>query len=216
MRRTVAAIAFVGALSFAAAPTVADAQVQAYQRADYSSALRLRVNPNSAEVFIDGMYAGRADQFDGIFQRLRVRPGQHDVLIYMPGFRLVRERVFVRPDETRTINLTMSRLGRGERDYGRPNYNRPYPRPGSGWDPRWDDAPARIGTVSLGIAPFDADVWVDGRHFGRGGRNQRMALRLDPGRHRIEVRRAGYQTYAREVNVTGGGTITINVSLRRG
>ena len=215
MRRTVAAIAFAGALTMAAVPAASDAQNRVYQSADYSSALRLRINPNAAEVFIDGMYAGRVDNFDGIFQRLRVRPGSHDLIVYMPGYRPVRERVFVRPDETRTINLSMSRLGRGERDYGRPNYGRSYEVPRGGWNSGWDNSPARLGTVSLGIAPYDADVWVDGRRFGRGGRNERVALRLDPGRHRIEVRRSGYRTYAREVNVTSGGTITLNVNLRR-
>jgi hypothetical protein len=40
-------------------------------------------------------------------------------------------------------------------------------------------------------------------------------MRLDPGRHYIEVRRAGYRTYTRDVTVSTGKTMTFNVSLRR-
>jgi hypothetical protein len=195
------------------------AQDRGFQRGEqynYSASLKFDVNPNRAEVFIDGSYAGRVDDYDGIFQRLRVRPGNHEVTLYLEGYRPVRERVYVAADTTRTVRLNLARLGRGERAYGRP-----VDRGAGDWgDPRWNDSSARLGTVSLGIAPYDAEIWVDGRRWsnsqGRGRGNERMALRLDPGRHRLEVRRPGYQTYVRDLNVQTGATVTVNVTLRRG
>jgi hypothetical protein len=213
----------LGTVGMTAVP--AAAQDRGYQRGretDYSSALRFNVSPNRAEVFIDGSYAGRVDDFDGMFQKLRVRPGQHEVVLYLDGYRTVRERVFVGADSTRTIQLNLPRLGRGERAYGRPVDR----GTGDWWDPRSNNSnnsvnsSARLGTVSLGLAPYDSEVWVDGRRWsqtGNGrGRNERMALRLNAGRHRIEVRRPGYQTYVRELNVPTGGTVSFNVTLRRG
>src|SRR6185312_3885852 len=38
------------------------------------SAVRIEVSPNDAEVYVDGYYAGIVDDFDGVFQRLRVTP----------------------------------------------------------------------------------------------------------------------------------------------
>ena len=44
---------------------------------DTHASIRLLVEPREAEVYVDGYYAGVVDDFDGIFQRLRVTPGRH-------------------------------------------------------------------------------------------------------------------------------------------
>jgi hypothetical protein len=223
VRHTLPAIAFISAVAFAgvgAFPAPAAAQDRGYQgqarQQDYSAALRFSVSPNRAEVFVDGSYAGRVDDFDGVFQRLRVRPGYHNVEFYLDGYRTIQERIYAQPNASRTISLSLQPLARGERAYGRPVDH----GHGDWWDARSNSSSARFGTVSLGLAPYDSEVWVDGRRWsnnGNGrGRNERMALRLDPGRHHIEVRRAGYQTYARDVNVATGATVTVNVTLRHG
>jgi hypothetical protein len=49
------------------------------------SALRLQVSPRETEVFVDGYYAGTVDDFDGVFQRLRLEPGAHELTLYLPG-----------------------------------------------------------------------------------------------------------------------------------
>lgn len=227
VRHTLPAIAFVGAVALAgvcAFPAATAAQDRGYgyqgpsRQQDYSAALRFNVSPNRAEVFVDGSFAGRVDDFDGMFQRLRVRPGYHDVEFHLEGYRNIHERVYVGPNTSRTLALNLQPLARGERAY-----NRPVDRGrGDWWDARSNNSSARFGTVAIGLAPYDSEVWVDGRRWsnnytGNGrGRNERMALRLDPGRHRIEVRRTGYRTYARDVNVTTGGTITFDVTLRHG
>ena len=47
-----------------------------YGQFDNTSSVRLEVTPRDAQVFVDGYVAGTVDELDGIFQRLRVRPGQ--------------------------------------------------------------------------------------------------------------------------------------------
>ena len=217
VRRTLPMVAFVSTMSLAtlgAWPAASAAQDRGHevgtQRADYSSSLRFVVNPNQAEVFVDGSYAGRVDDFDGVFQRLHVRPGRHDVVLYLDGYRTAHDSFYVGPNATRTIQLSLPRLGHGERPSARPNDR----GVAEWWDPRWNDTSTRFGTLSLGLAPYDSEVWVDGRRWTTNGRNERVAMRLDPGRHYIEVRRAGYRTYTREVTVATGKTITFNVSLR--
>jgi hypothetical protein len=48
--------------------------------------LRLEVKPRDAEVYVDGYYAGRVDDFDGIFQALKIPEGPHAIRIVAPGY----------------------------------------------------------------------------------------------------------------------------------
>ena len=41
----------------------------------YDGSLRLKVKPREASVYVDGYFAGRVDDFDGMFQRLQDRIG---------------------------------------------------------------------------------------------------------------------------------------------
>src|SRR5262245_14361855 len=46
------------------------------------SAIRLEITPKEAEVFADGYFAGIVDEFDGVFQRLYLASGQHEIVLY--------------------------------------------------------------------------------------------------------------------------------------
>jgi PEGA domain len=48
--------------------------------------LHIRVTPRFADVYVDGYYAGRVDDFDGTFQSLRLEPGTYHIEIVAPGF----------------------------------------------------------------------------------------------------------------------------------
>jgi hypothetical protein len=64
--------------------------------------LRLKVHPNDAQVFIDGYYAGRVDDFDGVFQSLRLEEGEYQVEIVMPGYEPLAFDVRIFPGEKTT------------------------------------------------------------------------------------------------------------------
>jgi len=59
-------------------------------RMDPGASLRIEVKPQEAEVYVDGYYAGIVDDFDGVFQRLPVTPGEHEIELYLDGYRSVR------------------------------------------------------------------------------------------------------------------------------
>ena len=48
--------------------------------------IRLDVSPRFADVYVDGYYAGRVDDFDGLFQALRIESGAHHIQIVAPGY----------------------------------------------------------------------------------------------------------------------------------
>ncbi len=68
----------------------------------YTGSLRLKVRPRFAEVYVDGYYAGQVDDYDGIFQRLRLEEGPHHIEIRYPGFVPLEFEVMILPGETIT------------------------------------------------------------------------------------------------------------------
>ena len=74
-----------------------------YSAPVYYGDVRLKVKPREAQVFVDGYYAGIVDDFDGVFQRLTLTVGPHDIEIEGPG---LEPQVFhVMVDPARTIDV---------------------------------------------------------------------------------------------------------------
>jgi hypothetical protein len=76
---------------------------------------------------------------------------------------------------------------------------------------------ANDGGISFEITPSDAEVYVDGVNVGRvsdfGPTWQ--PLSVSPGRHQIEIRRAGYQTLAFDADVHAGMVIPYQGTMQR-
>ncbi|MGH9144130.1 MAG: PEGA domain-containing protein [Vicinamibacterales bacterium] len=85
-----------------------------YRFAEADASVRLEVTPKEAEVFVDGYYAGVVDDFDGTFQRLHVPPGEHEIELWLDGYRTVRQKVYLTPDNTFKVKYQMERLASGQ------------------------------------------------------------------------------------------------------
>ena len=109
-----------------------------YRSYEPEASVRLEVKPKEAEVYVDGYYAGIVDDFDGTFQRLRVEPGEHEIELYLDGYRLVKQKVYLTPDNTFRIKYQMERLGPGEPPAPKPQ---PVEPPQGGNQPRMQPPP---------------------------------------------------------------------------
>lgn len=69
--------------------------------------VRLKVKPRDAQVLVDGYVAGVVDEFDGVFQSLRLAPGGHKIEVRMPGFETLSFDVHVQPNRTMTLTESM-------------------------------------------------------------------------------------------------------------
>ena len=87
---------------------------------DLSGSLRLQVEPEETEVFIDGYWAGTVDDFDGFFQRLHLEPGEHEIELFLEGHRSFRQNLYLQPHRTFTIRHKMQPLGPGDTPDSRP------------------------------------------------------------------------------------------------
>lgn len=89
---------------------------------------RIEVKPRNAQVFLDGYYVGVVDSFDGIFQRLDVPAGEHELSVYLPGYRTYRQKTLFRPGEGYHFKAILEPLAAGTPE-------EPAPEPSSRPDP---------------------------------------------------------------------------------
>lgn len=197
---------------------------------DTAASLRIQVTPREAEVYVDGYPAGTVDDFDGVFQRLRVQPGGHEITIFLDGYETVTERLYLTPGSERKLQFAMNRLRAGEQSEPPPV---PSARgeddaddvPGAAAAPRRPEVerqapptrevPGRFGTLSIRVQPGDAEIVIDGERWAASSGQDRISIQLTEGRHRIEVRREGFTSFVEDVLIRRGATLTLNVVLSR-
>lgn len=197
---------------------------------DARADLRLKIGPpvaRAAAVYVDGFYAGRVDDFDGIFQSLPLTPGGHSIAILLPGYRTVQHQLYLRPGSSFTLRDVLMPLGPGQPPEPPPvapalpappagSYTLPQGAPIAppGATPRVVQATG-FGTIDLFVQPDDADVLVDGQRWMTTDKGH-FRLQVPTGTHRIEVRRSGRQPFAADVEVREGQETPLNVSLMGG
>jgi hypothetical protein len=189
--------------------------------------LRVDVDPNDAEVFVDGYFAGYVDDFDNPFQRLHVRPGGHEIVVYLEGYRSLRYSLYVEPYSDLHIRDRLVPLAPGE--YGDPRPEpavvdptagrappeRPRAVPRRSVEPPVAFGVERYGSLALLVRPVDATIVVDGEDFTEPTGAARLEIQLTEGRHRIEIAKDGYARYVETVLIQEGRTLTLTVSLTR-
>ena len=162
-----------------------------YGRYNASSDVRIQVEPNNAEVYVDGRFAGIVDDFDGLFQRLHVMPGGHQIEVYLDGYRTMTERRYFSPGKGYKIQGRMQRLAPGESSGPKPTPAAPpadlEPPPGEmqpprrmmpGQPPPSGAPPARPGEIRQEMAePAGAEA----TNFGQ------LAIRVQPADAEITI-----------------------------
>jgi hypothetical protein len=185
-----------------------------------SGSVRVLVDPSEARVYVDGYYAGTVDDFDGLFQRLHVSPGRHEIALKLEGYKTHRVRLYVAPDSTVKLSYDMQK-GQGEtfEDLSKDvreseaSREREQAQRSSENEAQRDEEAAVGGRLKLSVRPDDASIYVDGAF--RGSAREASSLKVAPGRHRIEVVRPGYRTVEREVDVAPGETTDVTIELER-
>ena len=97
---------------------------------DPGASLRLDVKPKNAEVYVDGFYAGIVDDFSGTFKHLNVPAGEHDLTLYLEGYRTAKQHLRLTSDKTLKVKYTMEKLAPGEQQEARPTPPPPPPDQG--------------------------------------------------------------------------------------
>jgi hypothetical protein len=189
--------------------------------------LHVKATPKDAMVYVDGFYAGIVDDFDGVFQRLPLPPGSHEITLYHEGYRTFHQNMYLLPGSSVSLRHSMEALPEGvssEPPVTRPPV--PPPPPGTylpPYTPSNSEAPLPqsperpggtgvVGTLTLEIQPTGADVSIDGQRWVSSDARH-FLLQLAPGRHRVNVTKTGYQRFSADVIVNDGQATPLNVIL---
>lgn len=210
----------------------------------YSDAadLRIQTTPRETEVYVDGARAGIVDDFDGVFQRLHLRPGDHEISLYLQGYRAWSERRYFGPHSDQRILHTMLPLASGQPDDPRPvpmnppvqiqerdprdpgDYRRdpprtmplPQPRSEPRIEPRAPETPVidprSFGTLSVSVNPKDADITLDGQKQDLTSGN-RFVIQLGEGVHHLVIKKSGFDTFETDLQIRRGRTLSFDVNL---
>ena len=73
-----------------------------------------------------------------------------------------------------------------------------------------------FGTLSIRVMPSDAEMLIDRQAWDRPSGDDRLSIELFEGPHQIEIRKAGYTTYLRTIDVPRGRSLVLNVALTPG
>jgi hypothetical protein len=195
------------------------------------------VTPKDAEVFVDQQFAGVVDDFDGFLQSLKVEAGGHTITLYREGYRTVSREIDFRAGETFRLTFSMVALQPGEGPEPRPvpaavpdRLTRPAwrepadtgvaeppvpaaPREPQSASPVERPAAANFGALAIRVQPAGAELLIDGEAWQGADGTNRLVVQLPPGVHRVEIRKAGSETFRTEVRIEPGVTTTLNVSL---
>jgi hypothetical protein len=187
------------------------------------SAARIEVKPKEADVYVDGRLVGKVSQFDGFTQRLEVRPGGHEIVVYMEGYRTIHEKLYFQPATSYKIKGSMEKLAAGESSGPRPEPPPPPQRPERAVSTEASppvrppahhetDQPS-FGTLALRVQPPETTVLIDGEQWDGPAGRRRLAVQVAEGTHRLEIRKDGFETFSTKVRVWEGEVTSLNVSL---
>jgi len=186
------------------------------------SSLRLMIEPSDADVYVSGQHVGRVADFNGLLQRLKVKPGERELVLHREGYRTVRQTLDLQPGAEQKIRFAMQPLAEGESAEPPPAFKPKEPVSGVPKIelPRPASAVAKdidasgFGELVLNIMPRPDEVLIDGERWPLSASDDPSLLfHLGAGKRRIELRRAGHESFLTEVLVEDGKRLELNVSL---
>ena len=109
------------------------------------------MSPRNTQVYVDGYFVGVVDNFDGTLQRLNIEAGEHELQLYLEGYRPFTQRVLFPRGGTLRITHAMEPLAPGESSGAPPKPDpaaRQQPDPGTRMQPEYGN-PNRQGPPSV-------------------------------------------------------------------
>jgi hypothetical protein len=187
---------------------------------DYSEyRVILKVDPDDAQVLLNGKWIGEAYEFSTNNSALRLSSRSNELVIKKDGY--VEEAVDLYEYNTRKIVIRLKLLK--DKDYtGPPKSRKPAKKvtpkeaerkPGykAKTEPEKELPPepqeesmqeVKPIVVILEIQPEEASIYLNGKFWGIAPRDGKIEnLRLKPGKYTLEVAKPGFQDYKKEIEV---------------
>ena len=158
------------------------------------------VEPEEAKVYLDGKYAGTADDYDGFPRYLSVPLGSHKIEFRLEGYETFTQEFYINPGQMININMKMTK-GTGVMKES----------------PKAEEPEKEHGVISLELEPVSAEVFVDGKLVGNGEdlKNKGGELEVSIGRHKKKIKKSGYKTQSIEIEIKDGKGFHLGIRLEK-
>jgi PEGA domain len=145
----------------------------------------------TAGVWVDGQYLGYLKELKGS-KKVLLLPGEHQITVKQGGYLDFTRKVVLQPGEKQVLNVTLQKDTRVQ-------------------------LPAVTAEIKLAVTPDRAAVFVDGVYVGHVGEFNGLgkALLVAPGKRKIRISLAGYQTFETEVTLTANQKFKIQTDLAK-
>lgn len=169
--------------------------------------LDLEIDPDEADVYLDGVYKGVVDDFDGHPDYLWVEPGRHTLELRKRKYQTLRILFAVEANEERRFPQKLYKLREGEPELVELNMLPP--------ETAAKEEKSGVALLKFLVEPEDAALWIDGAFVGvaAGFDGDPDKAQVTSGKHRLELTRPGYQTWAGDVVLGPQQERTIRVTL---
>jgi len=174
----------------------------------------LLVEPENADVLLDGKFIGEAYEFSKEGAALRLHTRNHELIIKKKGY--IEEVVELQEYASNNITVRLKLL-KDRRYYSSPARKEevektvkteyvaktePVKEPPVQLEKEEDVKRVEAVNVSLEIAPKESSIYLNGRFWGITPESGRIDnLRLKPGKYTLEVVKPGYKGYKKLLDV---------------
>jgi hypothetical protein len=100
---------YYGAVPYYYPPSVSYSTDYEARERTSTGAIRFKVNPKDAKIYIDGALAGTVDEFDGLSDHLELASGAHQLELRADGYTSYTGTLDVKEGQTRTTRISLDK-----------------------------------------------------------------------------------------------------------
>jgi len=202
----------------------------------------LLVEPDDAEVLLDGRQVGLAYEFSTRPSALRLSSLEHELVVKKRGYdeesvnlrqfnssKITIRLVLKRKDTRYTTGEGIEKVPQPELKEPKPEY---MPRPEAkeppvkvpepemppeteAEEPEEEGLKVEPVQVNLTIEPAEASIYLDGKFWGISPAEGKIDMWLKPGKYALEVVKPGFQPFRKEHELKDGKKVQLNIELKK-
>jgi hypothetical protein len=180
--------------------------------------VRLLVQPDDADVLLNGKWIGEAYEFSTFETAIRLASRNNEIIVKKEGYVEEAVNLYEYSSKNITVRLRLSI----DKDYTGPvQEKKPVKKPGAAskkpeYKAKTDAEPkppqdleekgreiaVEPVEVVLEILPEESSIYLNGKFWGISPKNEKIEnLRLIPGKYTLEVVKPGYRSYKKELDI---------------
>lgn len=184
----------------------------------------LHVEPDDAQVLLNGRYVGEAYEFSSSDSAMRLRSRDNEIIIKKEGY--IEELIDLYDYSSRNIAVNL-RL-RKDKGYVReqPVTKKPVPPEPIPKTVKEEEVPEvpedvnvkkfRLIKLIIDIQPAEASIYLNGKFWGISPLQGKIEnLKLKPGKYTVEVVKPGYQAYKKELDLSDQKEVALSIKLQK-